>query len=142
MQKLKKPTKAKNCPHRKRFDEVCDIIREALHVEHWEARYDFEKNEKGSNAYAEQKMYCEGRRIWIVVYDHFWGLATKEQYTTLIHEHIHAVMIPYDQMVHRMVDWSHETDRRWSNDVTDKGREHVVDHLTSVIYDLIADCFE
>jgi hypothetical protein len=129
--------------HRRRFDDICRTIREVLHIEHWESKYTIKSKqpEDRSTLTAQNQCYAEGRRIWIVIFPYFYGLESNEQLRTLIHEHIHATMNPYNQVVGKIMDWSHDSDRRWVEMIETKVNENLTDHLTSVIYDLIYDRF-
>ncbi|PQO47387.1 hypothetical protein [Blastopirellula marina] len=143
MKQLKRPTKAKECPHQKRFNSVLQAVAEALHLEHWEARYTQEDTqpEDRPNLLAVNRCVSEGRRLWIVFYPALYECDGEEQLRTIIHEYVHALHNPYVQVIGQMIDWSHEADRRWSEMIETKMNEHVTDHLTSAIYDLIKDRF-
>lgn len=124
----------------RRFAKVCEIIREALHLDHWENEYRMEPQSKDyPNRLASSLCLVEGRRLQIALYPAFWKLGLEKQLTTLIHEHVHAVHQTQDQVVHKIIDWSHDADRRWSEMIYVKANEHVTDHLTSVLYDLLED---
>lgn len=129
MKKLRKQDRA-------RFDAICEVIRETLHLEHHCARYTF-STEDESGTHASSNMLLSGRRLWIEIGKAFWGLTAEEQVRTLIHEHIHVVVMPYDQSVFYVVKNSHESDARWADAMVSKTREHVTDHLECVIFDLM-----
>jgi hypothetical protein len=70
----------------------------------------------------------------------FWNLTWENQIRALIHEHVHACMIPYDQQV----DWAllktdGEEKRKMLDEVCNRGRELAVAHLESVFFDLFHD---
>jgi hypothetical protein len=123
------------------FERVCKIIRDALHLEHWEKRYSFNVKAPDAETYAESKTYKSGRRLWICIYPKFWTLEPEIQLTTLIHEHLHVLHSPVYQVIDKIIDWTHESDRRAFDLWNSKADEHVIDHLTSAVYDLLKNRF-
>lgn len=128
--------KALQKSERKRFDHVCDVIRKSLHLEHKDCKYIYSTNKK-TTAEAAARSSAEGWYLRIYIYPRFWEVSYEEQIRTLIHEHVHICMIPYDQQVNHAIEWMHEADKRWAESSTVKGCELAVCHLESVLFDLL-----
>lgn len=143
MKSLKKPTKAKNCPHKKRMEDICAEVRKILHIDDWRYNYFFAKKpEDNSDSSAQCFQYDKNERITIGFYDCFFDYEEVEvQLKVIIHEHLHAIMTPFMQINKNITRTQSEDTiffvRNWHSTV----EERVVDHLESVIYDLIKDDF-
>jgi hypothetical protein len=120
---------------------VLKKIRKHLHLEHWEHSYEFpeEQPEDRPNLLATNFTYYEGRSLLIRIYPKLFSLELEHQLRTLIHEHIHALMNPYIQVIDEFIEMCHVSDRRWMEMIENKLNEQLVDFLTSVLYDLLKE---
>jgi len=141
MKQLKKPTKAKNCPRAKRFDNVCKIIREALKIDHVRHSYIFEKKDDDDTA-CRYRVYDEGDYISIKVFPVFWDEPLDWQVRSLIHEHCHHICTPTTQAYNSIIEWVHAADVQGCKQLYSKADERIVCHWEAVIYDLIKDRLE
>ncbi len=140
MKQLKKPTKAKNCSHKKRFDEVCKIIRTTLNIDHVRHVYNFEQDDD-DDCTARYHVYDEGDYISITIFPVFWIEDVEWQYRSLIHEHCHHVCNPATQAYNSIIQWVHDADVNGSKQLYLKADERVVCHWEAIIYKLIKDKF-
>jgi len=141
MKPLKKPTKAKNSRHGRRFDEVCREIRRIFHLEKWRSDYDIDaKSEDG--AFATTYTPEVNKRIWIDFRPEFWEADGKEQLKTLIHEHVHCILCEYTQLVQYLEQDLGKKESEYVERMRQIASEHITDHLEAVIYDLINDRFK
>ena len=111
---------------RRRFEDVCRKIREALHLEHKDYRYDFVHKEGKAEA-GTRTMY-QGWYVRMEIYPHFWETSTECQLRTLIHEHIHVCLVPFQQQVDFVVGRLHTTDKELAEQAVTSGLEITVSH--------------
>ena len=123
---------------------MCEAIRETLHIEHWDAIYSFEPSAEDNDRYdAFEHGRGEGRDIRLTFCRGFWDKPSYEsQLKTLIHEHLHSLMQPYDNAAALVGQWSHTADKCWVEQTCNLGKEHVVDHLAAVVFDLVKERLE
>ncbi len=125
------------------LEVVCTMVKERLHIEHWRCYYSFEKascdDTETQKSAAQCRLYPDNNRICICFFDGFWEYNAEEQLHCLIHEHVHAVLQPYSQLVGVLLkDLS--TDGKWLTGKWERQTsEHVTDHLEAVLYDLLKD---
>lgn len=129
----------------KEFDRVCALIRQALHMEHWRCEYEqeCENPEHGDDANATCFAPPLGnRRVWIHIKKPFYEDSSAEQQRrTLIHEHVHALLSPYDQASVEVRDLLHRSDRDSASFLFKAASEGVTDHLEAVLWDLLRERF-
>jgi hypothetical protein len=124
---------------RKRFDDVCRRIRGALHLEHWRVEYRLTSKDENIAAccYLPPTGY---RRVWIDIHKGFWEATGESQLRTLIHEHVHALLSPYDQAGKELIQRLHASDQELASTLhRNAASEQVTDHLESVLFDLLRD---
>jgi len=122
----------------KRFQDVCQKIREALNLEHLEREYRLIGRDGTGIAAAEIFQY--GWRLLIFIRPNFWEAAYEKQVRYLIHEHIHVALHAYHQASDRIVsDWICTHDKSQVEELNQTGAEIAVDHLTEVFYRLLRD---
>lgn len=122
----------------RRFESICRLIREALHLEHKDCHYRF-SNDQETQAEASCHSSRHGWYLRIVIHPRFWGLNAEQQLRDLIHEHIHVCLIPLDQKVQHAANYIHDSQRQICEEMMNDGVELVVAHLESVFYDLLKD---
>lgn len=122
---------------RKRFEAVCEKIREHLHLEHHDATYEF-VDYKGS-AEAWTRTTFHGWYVRMEIYPVFWRQSYEKQVRCLIHEHVHACLIPLDQWICFGRDRLPKRHREWFDEAHIKGTEISVLHFESVLFDLLRD---
>ena len=126
---------------RRRFDELCAIIRKALHLDHLEREYLFE-DDPDSRSVASTKIFSYGWRLLIYIRPIFWDEPFDKQLRYLIHEHVHVCLHPYHQATDRVQDeWICPHDKTQVIELLHTGAEISVDHLTEVFYRLLKDQF-
>jgi len=122
----------------KRFQDVCQKIREALNLEHLEREY--RSAPKSGGSIAMTTIFEYGWRLLIHIRPCFWDAAYEKQVRYLIHEHIHVALHAYHQASDRIVsDWICPHDKSQVEELNHTGAEIAVDHLTEVFYRLLRD---
>ena len=125
----------------KRFEKVCRIIREALHLEHLEQIYELNGKSKG-NCIATTNICAYGWRLYITIRPPFWQSEFEQQIRYLIHEHVHVALHAYHQATDRVKDtWVAPHCTSQVDDVTRTGAEIAVEHLTEVFLQLLKPRF-
>ena len=122
---------------RRRFNEICKLIRQTLHIDHWRTSYIVDAKADGTAA-ATYYHYDEGDYITIYLRPFFWQEDDAEwQIRALIHEHCHAVLCPMVQAYNAIP--SHPSDSQGAKSIFGLANERVTCHLEAIIYDLIRD---
>lgn len=121
----------------KRFNVLCEKIRKVLHLEHKDYKYEFTNDD--TKADAGTRTQTNGWYIRMYIHPPFWKLTYTQQCMTLLHEHIHVCLIPFQQQVDRMLDAMHSYDKEHFEVSMVKGLELSVTHLEEVFYSLLSD---
>ena len=111
-----------------------------MHLDHQQCKYEFVTN-KDSKAQASTRTTYSGWYIIMFINSPFWEEKPDAQIRCLIHEHIHACLIPYDQQVLAAVGKLHLAEKEMWEEAIDMGCEISVCHLESVLFDLLRDKF-
>lgn len=123
---------------RRHFEDVCRRLREQLHLEHWRCDYRFTDKDEDAIASYNCPKSLGNRRVWIDIHKPFWEYDGDEQLRTLIHEHVHAILSPYEQALVTAISEMHPSDKPWATHLVRSGMAEIVtDHLEAVLYDLL-----
>lgn len=121
---------------RRRFEEVCSIIRKALHLDHLDRDYRFEGKDDGN--IATTHVFSQGWRLLIYIRPDFWEHSYEKQLKFLIHEHVHVCLHPYHQAFDSVQDdWVPSHCRSQVQEKNHTSAEISVDHLESVFFELL-----
>lgn len=110
---------------------VCAIVREGLGLAALTSRYDVEPDNGKDCASCFIPFY--GWTVYITFRDVFFSLDVETQVATIVHEHLHASMIPLTQRMYRenaQPDEALHDHIRSSDEIT-------VDHLTEPLVRLL-----
>ena len=131
LRKIEKP-KGETSKH---LQDVCSVIRKALHLDHLEQRYTIIDED---TSHASSWIYNDGWRLNIKMYNSFWEQEGEQQARDLIHEHIHVALHPYHQAFTTIRDgWVAPHNSKQVEEIDTKAGEMAVDHLTSALFDLL-----
>ena len=109
----------------RRLLAVCSVVREGLGLSGLTCRYDVKPN--NGTDWASCFVPFFGWTVQITFYEEFFTLPLEQQLATVVHEHIHASMIPTLQLMHQ-----HE-----QGDRVRRADEITVDHLTGPLLKLL-----
>ncbi len=122
-----------------RFNKICEEVRKYLHIEHWRYLYEFAKNDHEEGRTAEAGIYKHNSRIDLTFFPVFFEQDANSQLRTIIHEHIHCVLMRYDHLLNGIIKLLGDSESKAYWKLADITSEHVTDHLESVLYDLLKD---
>jgi hypothetical protein len=119
--------------------QVCDIVREHLGIGAIGCEYEFyPKHEKlETMTLAASFVFRSGWYLLIEFYDAFFKGSLERQINTIVHEHLHVAMQPFDQILIRMEDMLLKKHRPLFEENIHVAREIVVDRLAAPIAKLL-----
>jgi len=120
---------------KKKLVADCEIIKRQLGMDTMHVDYWFRKKEGYS--LADCLMYVWGWKTRITFYDRFFQADEELQKFTIIHEFVHAAMVPFDSQVETVADGllkKHQANARHN---LRTAREIVVDRLAGAFKALI-----
>lgn len=87
---------------RKRLLKVCNVVREGLGLGDLHCEYTFEKGDDKhlANSFTANR----GWRIHITFFDCFFKCSAESQLVTVVHEHIHSMLVPLYQHSYELHD--------------------------------------
>jgi hypothetical protein len=124
---------------KKLIRQVCDIVRHHLGIGEIGCEYDFHpKHRKSDNTtLAAAFVFNSGWYLLIEFYDAFFQGSLERQINTIVHEHLHVAMQPFDQILIRMEDMLLKRHRPLFEENVHVAREIVVDRLAAPIAKLL-----
>lgn len=89
-----------------RLFRVCKVVAQKLGVAHLTDSYAFDDEPEEHNEFSYAYTLC-GRYGWetrIVFLPKFFERHLRDQLITIVHEHIHVMMLPQDQVTHHIIE--------------------------------------
>lgn len=119
-----------------RLHRLCTVVRECLGLDRLVHEYVIDLKDRSSNlAYSLVPKF--GWRIEIVFPHRFFQSDLHGQIETIIHEHLHAAMIPYDQAVMHIEMGLPKSVRKMTDHNLTTAREIMVEAMTTPIFKLM-----
>ena len=114
----------------KRLDRVCRVIRRQLGL--GDLCFSLGKG-RDKTAWAQYWCRFKGWTCDITIHPSFFELRSDKQYEVLVHEHIHALMAPSNQVTYRHKNKMKAADRKLFHEMYDCANELTVEHATKPI---------
>lgn len=128
---MKKPFTKKDT---KRLFKVCEVIKQKLLGD---ICCDYELGGRNKESQAASFIFRAGWRGRILFYDGFFEKSLQHQLDTIIHEHVHLMMQPVDQVVNRMEGLIVKKDRSLFDENLHVAREIAVDRASGQLAKLL-----
>lgn len=116
--------------------KICEVVRKHLGLGDLSFQYEF-KPDDGHQTSADSLVFFSGWQIKIAFYDQFFTSGLQHQLEVIVHEHLHAMMMPSDQAVIREGRLVPAKQRKSFRNATETGREIAIDHATLPILKLL-----
>lgn len=100
------------------------------------AHYELDAGNTSGN-YADFRTHYSGWEVTIRFYDAFYKCPFEKQLEIIIHEHLHGVLHPLDQMTMRVERYLPGKRRKQCTELLVVGREMTVEHFTKPLLDLL-----
>jgi hypothetical protein len=118
-----------------KLTKICKVVADKLGVGSLTLQYCYD--DKNDN-YAYCWTLKRGWRGIIYFCKEFFELPLHRQLTVIVHEHVHVLMHPMDQVIHEMLHKNCDcATRNRIEDAIDNAREIVVSHCESALLELI-----